>query len=130
VDRAAAERWVSELFAAWRTARPDRAAALFTPGAVYRANPFSEPYVGRDAIAAYWEAAVERQERLEVSVGDPIVEGDRVAVEWWVSLAEDGVDSVSTGALFLMFDGGLCASLREVWMERPGRRPPYGGWGS
>lgn len=130
MDRATAERWVSELFTAWQTARPDRAAALFTPDAVYRAHPFSEPYVGRDAIAAYWQAAVERQEGLDVSVGDPIVEGDRVAVEWWVSLAEMGVDSVSTGTLFLTFDDGLCASLREVWMERPGRGAPYGGWGS
>ncbi len=34
------------------------------------------------------------------------------------------------GILYLLFDdNGLCRELREAWIEEPGRREPYDGWG-
>ena len=129
MERSAAATWVTDLFAAWRDGDPSRAASLFTPDAIYRSNPFGPPLEGRAAIANYWERAVEGQTDLDLHVGLEIVEGDRAAVEWWVSVTEGGAASVSTGSLFLTFSDGLCAELREVWTEREGTAPPYDGWG-
>lgn len=130
MERASAQMWVNELFAAWEDGDAERAAALFTADAEYRAHPFAKPHRGQGAIEDYWGAALERQSNVEVRVGSPVVDGERVAVEWWVSLEEDGTESTSTGTLFLTFDGeGFCSGLREVWMERPGRSSPFRGWG-
>jgi ketosteroid isomerase-like protein len=130
VERQRAEAWVTAFFASWENGDANAAAALFTEDAQYASHPFAEPLLGRAAIAAYWSAGVARQSDIDIHVGRPVIDGERVAVEWWVSLAEDGEDSLSTGTLVLRFDGELCASLREVWMERPGRALPPEGWGS
>jgi uncharacterized protein (TIGR02246 family) len=130
VKRQDAEAWVSAFFGSWEAGDADAAAALFTDDAQYASHPFAEPLRGRAAIAAYWSAGVARQSDIDIHVGRPVVDGDRVAVEWWVSLAERGEHSVSSGTLFLRFDGDLCASLREVWIERAGRALPPQGWGS
>lgn len=129
MDRIAVEAWVSDLFAAWQDRDSSKAASLFTTNAVYRSHPFQPPLQGQEAIASYWERAVEGQADLDVHVGSPIVEGDRAAVEWWVNLTEGGAASVSTGTLFLTFSRGLCSELREVWTEREGTAQPYDGWG-
>lgn len=130
-DRQSVERWVERLFAAWREADPERASSLFTMDAEYRAHPFRDPLLGREQIHDYWAAASSAQDDLDLHVGEPVVDGSRAAVEWWVSLREGGLDSVSSGTLFLLFDeSGRCRSLREVWMEQPGREPPYPGWGT
>lgn len=130
MERQGAEGWVTAFFASWETGDGGAAAALFTEDAQYASHPFAEPLRGRPAIAAYWSAAAMRQTDIDIHVGRPVVDGERVAVEWWVSLSEGAEDSVSTGMLILLFDGDLCASLREVWMERPGRVLPPEGWGS
>ena len=129
--RAAAKVWVDSLAGAWRAGDPAAAAALFAADARYRSHPFREPVTGRPAIADYWQRAAERQHDLDLHLGSPIVDGDRVAVEWWVTLTEAGSRSTSTGTLFMRFGAdGLCTSLREVWMEEAGGRRPYPGWGS
>jgi hypothetical protein len=130
-DRQSAEHWVEGLFAAWREADPERASSLFTTDAEYRAHPFRDPLLGREQIHDYWAAALIAQDDVDLHVGEPVVDGSRAAVEWWVSLREGGIDSVSSGTLFLLFDeSGRCRSLREVWMEQPGRQAPYPGWGT
>ena len=129
MERSAVQRWVDELFDSWKTGDAARAASLFSVDAVYRSHPFRDPARGRSEIADYWQQASQTQTAMDLHVGSPIVDGDRVAVEWWVSLTENGIDSVSTGTLFLTFGDGLCTSLREVWTEEPGRMAPYPGWG-
>ena len=129
--RSEAREWVESLFSAWEEGDPDKAAELFSEEARYHSHPFRPPMSGRSTIAEYWRRAVATQSDLKFTIGSPILDGDRVAVEWWVSLHEDGHDSTSTGTLFLTYDqGGLCTLLREVWVEEPGRRPPYQGWGT
>jgi hypothetical protein len=44
-----------------------------------------------------------------------LVQGDRVAVEWWSVMTEDGHPSTDAGGLFLTFENGLCTELREYW---------------
>ncbi len=130
MNHASAHRWVNELSTAWRAGDPDRVAGLFAVDTEYRSHPFRPPQRGRAAIADYWRKAMVRGRNLDTHFGSPIVDGDRVAVEWWASITEDGAETVSTGALFLTFADGRCTALREVWTEQAGRAVPYAGWGS
>ena len=44
-----------------------------------------------------------------------MVQGDRVAVEWWSMVMEDGDPTTDAGGLFLTFEDGRCSELREYW---------------
>lgn len=46
---------LQELADAWNRGNADKAAALFTPGAIYTEPPGQQRYVGRDAIRAYFD---------------------------------------------------------------------------
>jgi SnoaL-like domain len=67
-----------------------------------------------------------------VVMGRPVVEGDRVAVEWWATYRNaEGEEITLPGILMLRFeDDGRCAELREAWNWETGRREPYPGWGA
>jgi ketosteroid isomerase-like protein len=123
--------WVERMRRAWEGADPDAAAALFATDAVYRSAPFREPSVGRDAVRQYWAAATSDQESASVRFGEPIVDGDRAAVEWWTTMREAGDDVTDAGVLFLAFGpDGRCRELREYWDVREGPGvDPFDGWG-
>jgi ketosteroid isomerase-like protein len=99
--------WVAAYETAWRTAGTDSLGALFTDDASYRAGPFEEPVVGRDAIGAFWEAERDGPEetfalhtelvaadhdtavvRAEVVYGEPPRRTYRDL--WVITLASDG----------------------------------------
>jgi hypothetical protein len=70
------------------------------------------------------------QDSLELRFGTRVVEGNRVAVEWWAIVKEDGKDMTYPGILMLRFaPDGRCEELRECWHEHDGRIQPHGGWG-
>jgi len=80
-ERGAVRRWIDAYADAWRR-KDDRAVAdLFSENAVYREHPLRDPHIGREAISSYWRWAVGTQEHLDLRFGEPIVDGDRVAVE-------------------------------------------------
>jgi ketosteroid isomerase-like protein len=66
----------------------DAAAALFTDDGIYRAHPLREPHVGRDAIRAYWARVTSTQRELDLRLGEPVVAGNRAAVEWWATMSD------------------------------------------
>ena len=122
--------WVERYGRAWVEADRDGVLALFTPDAVYRSSPFREPHVGHDGIAAYWESATSTQREVDVRIGRPFVDGDRVAVEWWATMLDDGEEITLPGCLLLRFaEDGRCADLREYWNLERGRHEPHDGWG-
>jgi hypothetical protein len=122
--------WITAYGAAWRTRDPDAAAALFAESAVYRSTVFREPHVGRDGIRAYWATATATQSDAEVRFGEPVVEGRRAAVEWWMVMRDEGAWVTLPGCLLLRFDGDdLCEELREYWHLEDGRHEPPPGWG-
>ena len=63
-------------------------------------------------------------------MGTPFVAGDLVAVEWWTTMVDDGVQITLPGCLLLRFaPDGRCRTLREYWNLEPGLHDPHPGWG-
>jgi nuclear transport factor 2 (NTF2) superfamily protein len=124
------DEWIDGYRAAWENRDPDAAAALFTQDASYRETPYSEPDRGRDGVRAYWARVTSTQEDVKLLTGTPVIEGDRAAVEWWVTLLNGGVEVTLAGEFLLRFDeNGLCRELREYWHFSEGRLTPPAGWG-
>jgi len=126
------EQWIERYGRAWETGDADEIVDLFTPDASYRSSVFREPYLGRDAIRAYWQRGAGAQREVAVVMGRPVVAGDRVAVEWWTTMIDpDEGELTLPGCLLLRFaPDGRCQDLWEYWQTRPGRQDPPAGWGS
>ena len=70
------------------------------------------------------------QRDVRVRFGDPVVDGDRVAVEWWTTTLEEGRPSTLIGTSLLTFTpDGLVAAARDYWFLEPGTHQPFEGWG-
>jgi steroid delta-isomerase-like uncharacterized protein len=131
VDERELAAWIDAYARAWREGDADAAASLFTETAIYRSAPFRPPHVGREEIMRYWREEPARHERVELRFGTPVVQGRRVAIEWWASVVQDGETVTGPGCLVLRFDrDGRCEELREYWHEQAGRHEPPPGWGS
>lgn len=124
--------WIEGYRRAWEDRDPDAAAALFTEEASYRSSAFGEPpNLGHEGVHAYWARATSSQEDVEVVMGEPLVDGDHAAVEWWTRMRADGEEITLVGCLLLRFaPDGRCEDLREYWNYESGRRRPHEGWGS
>jgi uncharacterized protein (TIGR02246 family) len=131
VDPGTLRRWLRDYRRAWERADPDAVASLFTEDATYRSQPLLPAHEGREGIRRYWTRVTADQPAEEVRWGGPLVDGSRVAVEWWATLASpEGRDATVAGILLLRFGGaGLCADLRECWNEVAPSVPPPEGWG-
>ena len=129
MDVATAREWIDLLGRAWRDRDPQGAADLFTVDAIYRSYPFGSPLLGRAEITDYWTRATESQSGIEVTFGEPLVDGNRVAVEWWSVMKEGGHPSTDAGGLFLTFEEGRCSELREYWNLTEEILPVPEGWG-
>ena len=125
------ESWIESYARAWETANEDLAASLFTEDASYLSSPFREPFRGHDEIRRYWRRGAGSQHETRVLMGRPVVDGRRVAVEWWTTMIEAGGEVTLPGCLLLHLEpDGRCSDLREYWHVEPGRREPFSGWGN
>jgi SnoaL-like domain len=123
--------WIEGYRRAWVERDPQAAAALFTEDASYRSSPFVEPNLGQEGVVAYWTGATSTQADVEVEMGEPLVDGNHAAVEWWTRMRADGDEITLVGCLLLRFAAdGRCEDLREYWNYESGRLPPHEGWGS
>jgi nuclear transport factor 2 (NTF2) superfamily protein len=123
--------WIESYARAWETADEDLVASLFTGNARYRSSPFREPFRGLEEIRDYWRRGAGSQRQTHVRMGRAFVDGNRVAVEWWTTMIDDGAEVTLPGCLLLRFDeDGLCADLREYWHLEPGRHDAFPGWGT
>ena len=129
MDVAAGREWLARLEQAWINRDAAAAADLFTVDASYHADPFQLPLTGRAAITRYWASATENQTAINVTFGEPLVAGDRMAVEWWAVTDEKGQKATDVGALFLTFTGESCSELREYWNLTEGAAHIPEGWG-
>lgn len=105
---------------AWETQDPDLIVSIFTPGATYHERVLKDPIPDREAIRAYWETKVARdQANISARLLDFYVDaGRRTVIAEWLAEFDDVVQDVRKRmreVAILEFDGDLVASLREYW---------------
>jgi hypothetical protein len=76
--RQAAERWRETWEHGWRTHEPEEILALYAESAYFQSHPFRDPQAPRD----YIQPTLAAEESAECEFREPIVDGDRAAVEW------------------------------------------------
>jgi hypothetical protein len=130
MDRQQVDAWLDGYRRAWEQADTPAVLGLFTTDAGYRSHPLRPAHTGHDGIGAYWDRATADQQDVRVRFGDPIVDGDRVAVEWWTVMRAGGDPVTLVGCLLLAFAGdGRCRALRECWNVAEGLVDPPADWG-
>jgi hypothetical protein len=117
---AAARAWADAWNRAWPVADVELVSTLYADGCLFYSHPFREPEAPRDYVI--WAFA--EQTSAECRFGEPIVAGDRAAVDWWaVMTGVDGSDETIAGTSLLRFDdAGLVVEQRDVWALELGRR--------
>ena len=115
----AARRWAETWARAWPVADVAAIAALYSSDASFYSHPFRE----RQSPDEYVRWAFEEQAAAECRFGQPLVQGDRAAVDWWGAItARDGSIQTVAGISLLRFDeDGLVVEQRDAWAEREGR---------
>ncbi len=124
--RADVEGWLKRYAEAWRTGDAEAATALFTEDCKFRSHPFREP----EDVREYTRRSFSEEENVEPHFGQPVVEEDRAAVEYWAAMREDGFDLTLAGCIVMRFaPDGRCAEMRDVWTTAPELLSPPPDWG-
>ncbi len=127
--KAAAQRWADTWSRAWPQRDAEAIAALYADTAVYRSPAFRLPDLGLAGVRRYLSEQLPAEENIECWFGQPIVSGDRAAVEWWASWTEQGQDLSYAGVTVLRFDDeGQVVEHRDYDNHVKRRDPPYPGW--
>jgi SnoaL-like domain len=103
---------------------------LFSEEVVYVAHAMHETVVGKPALASYIQKEAAEQGQVSVRMGKPVIAGDRVAAEFWVT-ATSGSETATFAGCFIarLASDGLCVNFREYWFDVPGHADAYEGWG-
>ena len=111
--REAAERWRDVWARSWHEHSSEEILALYAPRATFQSHPFRDPVAPADYIVPTLEA----EESAECRFGEPIVDGDRAAVEWSAETKlKDGGTEKLAGVSLIRFDAdGLVVEQRDFW---------------
>jgi hypothetical protein len=85
-------------------------AALYAPDAVFYSHPFRD----RQGPVEYVRWAFGDQEAAQCRFGEPLVDGQRAAVDWWA------VVTAKDGSLLRFDDDGLVLEQRDAWADADG----------
>jgi hypothetical protein len=103
---------------------------LFSDEVVYVAHATKETVVGRPALESYLRKEAAEQGEVSVRVGDPVIDGDRLAAEFWVTATSGTGTATIVGCLIArLAEDGKCDFFREYWFEVDGHTAAYAGWG-
>jgi ketosteroid isomerase-like protein len=103
---------------------------LFSDEVVYVAHATQEMVAGRTALASYLQKEAAEQGEVNVRMGSPVIDGDRVAAEFWVTATSGSQKATIVGCLVARLSpDGRCEHFREYWFEVEGHTNPYEGWG-
>jgi predicted SnoaL-like aldol condensation-catalyzing enzyme len=124
-----ARRWADTWSRAWPQRDAEAIAALYADTAVYRSPAFRQPDLGLAGVRRYLAEQLPVEENIECWFGQPIVSGDRAAVEWWASWTEQGQELTYAGVTVLRFDDrGQVVEHRDYYNHTEEGEPPYSGW--
>jgi hypothetical protein len=107
-------------------------AALYADDASHRSAPDREPKSGPEGVRAYCESAFADEASARCWFPAPLTSGDRAAAPWWaISTDHSGRAVTLIGISMIAFDArGSVRDQQDTWMELPGAREPYEGWGA
>ena len=89
----------------------------------------SRRFASRTYVSDYLRRVFAEESDITCRFGEPVVSGDRAAVEWWASWIKVGQPITLAGATMLRFDDeGKVVDHRDYWNEAPGWIAPYSGW--
>ncbi len=126
---AAARRWSETWQRCWEAGDVDGIVALYAPHASFSSEPFRAGRHGREGVRAYVAGAFGDESEVRAWFGEPIVAGNRAAVDWWAALREAGEEVTLAGISLLRFDAeGLVIDQRDTWNVASGRHEPPRGW--
>jgi hypothetical protein len=130
LDREHGRAFVEAYRQTWESWDTEGFVGLFDDEVFYCAHP-DETVVGREALGRYLEKEKAAQGAVRVRMGSPLIEGDRVVAEFWVTATNQGVEASIAGCLIARLDGseGRCTHFREYWFDLEGHRSAYEGWG-
>jgi hypothetical protein len=139
VSKQTATNWMQGYLNAWETRDANAVVKLFTPHGVYQSIPGvpSQTFVGRKAIHKYWFDVTRPQSMVHGIQGQPIVSGDRAAIEIWVTFRDPVYNPKGNHMITLLetnvvtfVRGGLASKNVEYWNIVPGVHSPPPGWGT
>ena len=114
----AVRRWIDCWLRGWHALDPEPILEAYSDDCLYLSHPFRAPQKPRE----YVEWALAEEDSAEPWFGEPVVDGDRAAVEWWAFVREDGRDVTLAGTSLLRFDeDGRCIEQRDAWAAADGR---------
>ena len=129
-SRADAVAWVEAYGRTWESWDFDAFVDLFSDDVVYVAHATEGTVVGRAALADYIRKEADDQGQASVRMGTPVVDGHRVAAEFWVTRANRGEKWTTAGSVIARLGpDGRCTSFREYWFDVEGHTQAYEGWG-
>jgi len=126
----AARQWARVWKDAWEAKDTEAIVALYAVDVVFSTQPFRTPHLRHAGVREYVSQAFAEEDGPRVSVGNPVVDGNRAAIEWWAAMTENGVETTLAGTSLLRFDDdGLVIEQRDTWNQADGRREPPDSWG-
>jgi hypothetical protein len=111
--RQAAERWRETWERGWRAHEPKQIVALYAEDAYFQSHPFRDPQAPPDNI----EPTLAAEESAVCEFREPIVDGDRAAVEWSAEtkLKDGGTEKLAGVSLLRFDDAGFVIAQRDFW---------------
>jgi hypothetical protein len=111
--RAAAERWRDVWAHGWRSGEARDILALYADRAYFQSHPFHDAVAPADYIVP----TIAEEESAVCEFGEPIVDGDRAAVEWSAEtkLKDGGAEKLAGVSLLRFDEDGLVVEQRDFW---------------
>jgi hypothetical protein len=139
VSSQTAAKWMQGYLNAWETRDAGAVVKLFTPNGVYQSIPgvSNQTFVGRKAIHKYWFDVTRPQSMIHGVQGTPIVNGNRAAIEIWVTFRDPVYNPKGKHMITLLetnvvtfVKGGWASKNVEYWNIITGVHSPPPGWGT
>ncbi len=133
VSREMATAFVERYGRTWQSWDYEGFVDLFSDDVVYVEHPVEETVVGRDAMERYIRREHNEAGTVDVRMGSPILEGNRIVAEFWTTMSNR--EGEPEGTLIRCFIAqldpttGRCTRFRQYWFETDGHFKPFKGWG-